>query len=253
MFCLTAAAAETPLDVSPEADLEDDIILKNTLYVSISAEDIYRSEFVLDLAEQQSKQMLAASKRRMARQEKRIEELRIQVEAGKVQPDELKAAVTEMNRRIETGYLALARSTILDDIIRSARAERDKAARRGGRRMERYDGGRPFTPSMLRGIEVAFRRQFGRGLPISAHGDTALHKALGLDHTGRVDVAVSPDEPEGMWLRKFLETMHIPYYAFRTAIPGSATAPHIHIGPGSLRYRPAMYRPPPSRRSATGG
>ena len=76
--------------------------------------------------------------------------------------------------------------------------------------MERYDSRRPFTPAVLRSVETAFTRQFGRPLPISAQGDTALHRALGLDHSGRVDVAIHPDSPEGVWLRKYLGSQHIP-------------------------------------------
>jgi len=48
-------------------------------------------------------------------------------------------------------------------------------------------------------------------------------------------VAVNPDSPEGIWLREYLDERAIPYYAFRTAMRGKATAPHIHIGPGSTR------------------
>jgi hypothetical protein len=72
-------------------------------------------------------------------------------------------------------------------------------------------------------------------MPVSARGSTAVHRAMGFDHTGRIDVAVNPDAPEGVWLRKYLDTQGIPYYAFRAAIAGKATAPHIHIGPGSTR------------------
>jgi hypothetical protein len=64
---------------------------------------------------------------------------------------------------------------------------------------------------------------------------TAVHKALGFDHTGRVDVAVNPDSPEGIWLREYLDARAIPYYAFRVKMTGKSTNPHIHIGPSSTR------------------
>lgn len=248
LFLLGLSAPAQTLDLSPEADLADEVMLRNTLYVSISADDIYRSEMVQELADRQASEMLAASKRRVARQEKRIEEMRAAIETGKAQSDEMKPLMDELNRRIEVSYLALARSSVLEDIVRSARNQLRSRSLRGGR-MERFDGNRPFTPAMLRAIEIAFVKQFRRALPISAEGDTALHRALGFDHRGRVDVAVSPDHPEGVWLRRYLESMRIPYYAFRTAIPGSATAPHIHIGPGSTRYRRANY----TRQRAAGG
>ena len=58
-----------------------------------------------------------------------------------------------------------------------------------------------------------------------ARGSTAVHRAMGFDHTGRIDVALNPDALEGQWLRKYLDSKDIPYYAFRIAIPGKATAP----------------------------
>ena len=82
-------------------------------------------------------------------------------------------------------------------------------------------------------MESAFEREFGKPLPVSAMGETAVHRALGFDHRGRVDVAVYPDTPEGIWLRNYLTTNHIPYFAFRHAVPGKATGAHIHLGPMS--------------------
>jgi hypothetical protein len=76
-------------------------------------------------------------------------------------------------------------------------------------------------------------------LPISAEGETNLHRALGFDHRGRVDVAINPNASEGMWLRHYLQSLKIPYYAFTRAIRGKATAAHIHIGPGSTRLQNA--------------
>lgn len=255
LLALAALAQEPASVASPDFDLQDDLVLKNTLYVSITAEDIYRDQSTQQLASLQAEQMMEASQRRMARQEKRVDDLRARVEQGEAPAEELKAAIQEMNRRIEIGYLALSRATVLQDIVRSAEAERKRAARGRGP-TERYDGGRPFTPAVLRSVETAFQRKFGHPLPISAEGDTALHRALGLDHSGRVDVAVHPDQPEGIWLRSFLSSQHIPYYGFRMAILGSATAPHIHIGPGSVRYRQANAGTRPEaapRRTASSG
>ena len=64
-----------------------------------------------------------------------------------------------------------------------------------------------------------------------------MHRALGFDHTGRIDVALSPDSVEGKWLRTYLEARDIAYYAFRVAIAGRATGAHIHVGPGSTRLQ----------------
>ena len=48
---------------------------------------------------------------------------------------------------------------------------------------------------------MRIQRQFGKSLPVSAKGDTALHRSLGFDHRGRVDIALNPDQTEGSWLR----------------------------------------------------
>ena len=102
--------------------------------------------------------------------------------------------------------------------------------------MAHYQGDGAFDESKdLKPIEQAFEQKFDRPLPISADGETNLHRSLGLDHRGRVDVAVNPKAPEGVWLLHYLESLKIPYYAFTHAMRGKATAAHIHIGPGSTR------------------
>ena len=64
---------------------------------------------------------------------------------------------------------------------------------------------------------------------------TAVHRALGFDHHDRVDVAIFSDTAEGLWLRRYLESGDIPYYAFRNSVKGIATGAHIHMGPPSNR------------------
>lgn len=105
--------------------------------------------------------------------------------------------------------------------------------------MEHFEGDGHFSQTDLKGVETAFEKKFKKPLPISANGETSVHRALGFDHRGRVDVALTPDQSEGVWLRTYLESNDIPYYAFRSAVPGKATGAHIHIGPGSTRLRAA--------------
>ncbi len=101
--------------------------------------------------------------------------------------------------------------------------------------MIRYDGNGHFDLNDMPAITAEYQRKFGQPLPVSAFGQTLLHRSMGLDHRNRVDVALNPDSVEGVWLRRLLERLHIPYLAFRSAVVGAATAPHIHIGPGSTR------------------
>ncbi len=87
-------------------------------------------------------------------------------------------------------------------------------------------------------IDGVYFEEFGAHLPISAAGATELHESLGYDHTGRYDVALHPDDLEGFFLTTLLDSWGVPYIAFRSAVPGQSTGPHVHIGMPSLRIEP---------------
>ena len=76
----------------------------------------------------------------------------------------------------------------------------------GGPVMERFDGEGSFTREDFKRVLLAFEKQFGKPMPVSAQGETAVHRALGFDHRDRVDVAIFPDTAEGLWLRHYLES-----------------------------------------------
>lgn len=84
-------------------------------------------------------------------------------------------------------------------------------------------------------VENFFTTKFSRPLPLTALGQSDLHTRWGLDHRQGMDVGLHPDSAEGRGLINFLLTEKIPFLAFRSAIPGVATGPHIHIGKGSHR------------------
>jgi hypothetical protein len=100
----------------------------------------------------------------------------------------------------------------------------------------RYGGAGSWLISESWKIQQFFLQRFGRQLPVSAYGQSALHNRWGLDHRNAMDVGVSPDSAEGQALMSYLRANGIPFAAFRGAIPGSATGPHIHIGLPSHRY-----------------
>ena len=129
---------------------------------------------------------------------------------------------------------------MLTEVIEMARADMPGpgGARRLGSGAMRYDGtGRLIRPAEMATLSAAFQKKFSHPLPVSAWGESAAHAMMGFDHRGRIDVAVYPDGPEGRWVRAWLERLRIPYYAFRTALPGRSTGAHIHIGPGSSRIQ----------------
>jgi hypothetical protein len=85
-------------------------------------------------------------------------------------------------------------------------------------------------------IEQFFSNTFHRPLPIAVFGQGSIHDRWRLDHHNAMDISLHPDGVEGQALLGFLEKNGIPFSAFREAIPGTATGPHIHIGRPSHRY-----------------
>ena len=100
----------------------------------------------------------------------------------------------------------------------------------------RYNGVGHWLLSQAGPVEVFFQQTFKRPLPIAVFGQGAIHNQWRLDHHNAMDISLSPDGPEGQALINFLQSNGIPFSAFRTAIPGVATGPHIHIGLPSHRY-----------------
>jgi hypothetical protein len=99
----------------------------------------------------------------------------------------------------------------------------------------RYSGTGAWSLSNAWKVQNFFRQTFGRQLPVSAFGQSALHDRWGLDHRNAMDVGLNPDTAEGQALMVFLRNNGIPFSAFHHAIPGSATGPHIHVGSPSHR------------------
>src|SRR5204863_5453022 len=100
----------------------------------------------------------------------------------------------------------------------------------------RFSGAGNWVLSQASPIESFFQQTLKRPLPIAVFGQGAIHNQWRLDHRNAMDISLNPDGPEGQALINFLQQNGIPFSAFRTAIPGVATGPHIHIGRPSHRY-----------------
>jgi hypothetical protein len=85
-------------------------------------------------------------------------------------------------------------------------------------------------------VQRFFSDTFKKQLPVAVFGQGAIHERWRLDHRNAMDISLHPDSAEGQALLNFLQQNGIPYLAFRSAIPGTATGPHIHIGRPSHRY-----------------
>jgi hypothetical protein len=220
------AAPRNQLERAEEqmADAEDAAFLRKTLYGQ-------------DLTAEQADEMIAAAQRRLERRQKSLDAAEKLVQAKVAPPTALEAPLSDVDSAKKEYALAESRANLTRELAAMARAEEDLDSKpaEAAALTEHFDGDGIFTTAQFSRIEGAFESRFGKPLPVSAVGETAVHRALGFDHRGRVDVALFPDAPEGVWLRGYLTSHHIPYFAFRQAIPGKATGAHIHIGPGSTR------------------
>ena len=102
--------------------------------------------------------------------------------------------------------------------------------------MIRFNGGGAWVLSDAWKVQRFFQQAFQKPLPISVFGQGAIHVRWRLDHNNSMDVSLHPDGREGQALLGFLRSNGIPFLAFRQAIPGTATGPHIHVGRPSHRY-----------------
>ncbi|HEX4228688.1 MAG TPA: hypothetical protein VHZ07_08460 [Bryobacteraceae bacterium] len=221
---------------SAVADAQDETILARTLYGATTVQDMTPAG---------AQAMIEAAQRRVDRETQLVAERRNLLDHGILSKSEFSAFQDELENRRRTLDLAHTRANLLDQLRQMAAAEREaerSAAQTAAAQtvMIRYDGNGLFNLNDMVAISEEFDKRFHEPLPISAWGQTLVHQALGLDHRNRVDVALNPDRPEGIWLRHFLESERIPYIAFRSAVPGAATAPHIHLGPESTRLKLAQ-------------
>ncbi|MBL8230147.1 MAG: hypothetical protein JNL98_16785 [Bryobacterales bacterium] len=216
------------------AEAEDQATLRRTLFGSLRVED---------LSDELTREMETAAKRLVDRQQARIDRQHALIEQNVVPRTSLTPFLEELDARRKMFIDAESRSRLWSQLTEMARAEQARLAELEAeqlealRRAEDDPGYGIISAARLRRLEQEFERMFARTLPVSARGDTVFHRTLGYNHTGRVDVGINPDTPEGRWLRDWLEGAKIPYLAFRGAIRGVSSAPHIHIGPPSTRLR----------------
>lgn len=138
---------------------------------------------------------------------------------------------------------AAADSQIADTLLEAqaeAKLRTSKPIPKGGlvstAAMIRFNGGGAWVLSDAWKVQRFFQEAFKKPLPIAVFGQGAIHVRWRLDHNNSMDVSLHPDGAEGQAVLGFLRRNGIPFLAFRQAIPGTATGPHIHIGHPSHRY-----------------
>lgn len=221
-------ASRAQVQASEQAlqEAEEDAALRRVLYGR-------------DVTEEQADQMVVLTGRRLERRREEVLKGERLVNEGAASRLSLMPLRERADLARKENDYAVARAKIIHDLAAMAQAELGlelklrSAPSIGQEVVERGAGDSIITPGVFDRVNQAFEREFSKTLPVSAFGQTAAHRALGFDHSNRVDVAINPDQPEGIWLRRYLQAHHIPYLAFRAAVRGKATGPHIHIGPMS--------------------
>lgn len=185
----------------------------------------------------------------------KLEQLRPLVADGLVARNELETAeqalataqakLEETKLQIANADRLIAETKVAEDLAKSQAAKNQLALAQANKvhrftmpailRYSGQAGGGSSVIAHLPNIQTFFMSKFGRALPTSAVGQSSTHNVLNYDHRNAVDVALRPDSVEGQALISYLQSNGIPFLAFRTAVPGVATGPHIHIGNPSHR------------------
>jgi hypothetical protein len=185
--------------------------------------------------------MVAAANRRLERRRKALDDAAQLVAAGAAPKASLQPLQQDVEQEQREVGLAESRAGLIHELSEMVSAEENfinklaHSPAEAAELAEGYSGDGTFAYAAYAKVEMAFRERFGKPMPVSALGETAVHRAMGFDHRGRVDVALNPDQPEGVWLIEYLKQNRIPYFAFRGPVKGKATGAHIHIGPMSTR------------------
>jgi len=218
-----------PKPTSDLAQLHEDFIKATREYKSSLAK-------LLDIYERN----LARAEEKLVQSQKLFEEGLI----SKIQLAEAETAVAAAKDKINEAQRQMTNAdTQIADTLVEARAEAQMAKtplRRGSlvstTSYIRFSGVGAWALSDAWKVQRFFLDSFKKPLPVGVFGQGAIHDRWRLDHRNAMDVSLHPDEPEGQILMNYLRANGIPFLAFRSAIPGTATGPHIHIGRPSHRF-----------------
>lgn len=143
--------------------------------------------------------------------------------------------VHEMRHTVDETDIAITEAVLGEKVLRMPALPENGFSETA--ELARFNGGFKWSLKEAPRLEKYFSQAFGRRLPATAIGQTATHNRLGFDHRDALDVALHPDSAEGKALITHLRKTGIPFTAFRGAVTGASTGPHIHIGKPSGRLR----------------
>jgi hypothetical protein len=177
---------------------------------------------------------LAVSQKLFAEQliaKKELDESQQALDAAKAKVAETRRQMTGADDQIAS---VLVEQDATEQIAKNLNLAKQRLVRTSS--FIRFTGGPGWNLGEAWKVQRFFSDTFKRQLPIAVFGQGAIHDRWRLDHHNSMDIQLHPDSAEGQALLSFLERNGIPYLAFRSAIPGTATGPHIHIGRPSHRY-----------------
>lgn len=196
------------------------------------------------------RETLAKDRVLLSRYEQEQSKLRAEVikrrklyQEGQISQDQVKEAersyITAVNRVYEMRHAVIETDIAITEAVLGEKVLRMPALPVNGfsetTDLARFNGGFKWSLREAPRVERYFSQAFGRRLPVTAMGQSETHNRLGFDHHDSMDVALHPDSPEGKALIDYLRKAGIPFIAFRNAVPGAATGPHIHVGRPSGR------------------
>ena len=192
--------------------------------------------------------LLTSYEKNVATAEKRLSQSRELLAQGLISKNDVAASertlaeandkVTETKRRMNSADAQIADTLVEAEAARSIAKSKPmaKGSLVNTAAYIRYNGGASWALSDAWKVQRFFLDAFKKPLPIAVFGQGPIHDRWRLDHHNAMDVSLHPDGAEGQALMNFLRSNGIPFLAFRAAIPGTATGPHIHIGRPSHRY-----------------
>jgi hypothetical protein len=158
---------------------------------------------------------------------------RLEVEQGEHAVAQARASIQQVRRWIVEDDILITEALAEEELAKLSRSPAGSYTVTN--LLIRYNGEGRWSLADAGKIETFFVSVFGRGLPISAFGQSRIHDRLKYDHRDAMDVAIHPDSREGQALMDYLRKLGVPFIAFRGRVAGSATGAHIHVGHPSMR------------------
>jgi hypothetical protein len=208
-----------------------------------------REEFVSATKEYKASlaKLLAIYERNVVREEEKLAQSQKLFNEGLISKNQLaesETAVAAAKDKVSQTQRQMGNAEVqIADALVEAQVEKQfgkTPLRRGGfvstTAYIRYSGAGAWVLGDAWKVQQFFFDSFKKQLPVAVFGQGAIHDHWRLDHRNAMDVSLNPDGAEGQVLMNFLRANGIPFLAFRYAIPGTATGPHIHIGRPSHRF-----------------